>query len=406
MNRWKEELDNHPIHGTVQSILTLLKMAERKRFNEAVPELRRILKVIKEIEVTLRGLDPELIHPNWIRMLNELLAGQNIKGQIAEYNEDGDVGHLLAANNEITSNVLSHIVQLKSLSKRTAGRAKDVEDLHDSAAEKITEMLRQIETMMEELRKRETQMENDYAERVKEQEVRDDEYAKLREAQLKDLGENISKEISDIEDLLAKEHREFNTTLEEYLNTANEQRSRIQELYEITAGDSEAAGYMNNASKEQSKARRWQTIFYYVIGLSVFWITIMVGDPLLIFSYPDSVEQESQWVQFLKTFSVTGLLGFGAIYAASQANSHRRAEEYNRNKAIDVKAFDPFIASLPEDDKKELKKLATIAFFLSREMGSDPSKKGFSKSENESALGKLLKEYLTKYILRSNSADN
>ena len=80
------------------------------------------------------------------------------------------------------------------------------------------------------------------------------------------------------------------------------------------------------------------------------------------------------WSQLLKAFSVTGVLLFGAAYSAKQSNIHRQNEKRTRWFALEVKAIDPFIASLKEDDRKALKNELSKRLFGQKDENNEKDK--------------------------------
>jgi hypothetical protein len=52
------------------------------------------------------------------------------------------------------------------------------------------------------------------------------------------------------------------------------------------------------------------------------------------------------------SFSLTAVLLYGAAYSAQQSTKHRNNEKRARWFALEIKAIDPFISSLPESDQQ------------------------------------------------------
>ena len=80
------------------------------------------------------------------------------------------------------------------------------------------------------------------------------------------------------------------------------------------------------------------------------------------------------WAQILTAFSLTGVLLFGAAYGAQQSARHRANERQACWFALELKAIDPFIHSLAEEDQRALKKaLSDRLFGHARDLGSPES---------------------------------
>ena len=62
------------------------------------------------------------------------------------------------------------------------------------------------------------------------------------------------------------------------------------------------------------------------------------------------------------SFSLTAVLLYGAAYSAQQSTKHRNNEKRARWFALEIKAIDPFISSLPESDRIGFQRAAEILF--------------------------------------------
>ena len=74
-------------------------------------------------------------------------------------------------------------------------------------------------------------------------------------------------------------------------------------------------------------------------------------------------EARVNWSEVITATSLTLVLLAGAGYASRQSKLHRDAEQQLRWFALEVKAIDPFISSLDETDRNELKKSLTEKLF-------------------------------------------
>jgi len=81
------------------------------------------------------------------------------------------------------------------------------------------------------------------------------------------------------------------------------------------------------------------------------------------FGFGTPSEGGINWPEVIATTSLTlVLLGTGG-YAARQSGIHRETEQHMRWFALEVKAIDPFLASLPEEKRDELKNQLTQKLF-------------------------------------------
>ncbi|MDB2681316.1 hypothetical protein N9Z14_01825 [Opitutales bacterium] len=179
----------------------------------------------------------------------------------------------------------------------------------------------------------------------------------------KDTTSSVDKTFADLlkatSDKINTTEADFSQRISEHITDAENKHQRILELYELTATDSVGGGYMQNAKNEAKQANfwRWGTIIFIILTAAWTGVSYFLG-PL--------TGDESGTVllgKVLKAFSVTGVLLFGAVYSAKQSNEHRQNEKRNRRFALEVKAIDPFIASLDDADQKALKKQLSEKLF-------------------------------------------
>ncbi len=72
---------------------------------------------------------------------------------------------------------------------------------------------------------------------------------------------------------------------------------------------------------------------------------------------------------------LTGVLLYGAAYSSQQSTRHRNNEKRTRGFALEVKAIDPFISSLGEEERNQLKRLLSEKLFRqSGNVGSSESR--------------------------------
>ena len=179
----------------------------------------------------------------------------------------------------------------------------------------------------------------------------------------------------------------FKTEISQYLEEAKEKHQAILDLYGLAAGDSVAGGYLQNANDEKKQANfwRWATITFIIA--TVIWTAI---------SYFTLGKSDGGfwWSQLIKGFSITAVLLFGAGYSSKQSSIHRHNEKQTRRFALEVKAIDPFIASLNEENQSQLKHKLSEKLF-GQNNNDDSDNEGRNISENSlKTLSKLVIDIL------------
>lgn len=424
MSRWKELFDNHPIHATLE----WLRESASKEFDDIdeneVSEKRRFLKLISKFEEVLENLDPEITPFNQLTALNKALRNQNITNHINAYTQDGSVPNLVAASDILTTQ-LTPLSLLLSLTEDVPSQKpiKELEQLIDSSTstlvdkknslseqiqnlstsvgekeQKLTELSGQIDQKKTELNSLTSEWQNQFSSA---QESRSQEFSKWRDSFSEEKHAEIDKLIQKNEEKFDASASNLKENIDNILTDGKEKHHAILELYELTAGDSVAAGYLKNAKTEKEEADRWRSYSVRFIIGTVCWLiaaflyntsyvlpsssndTINLENPAIKVESSTSAEEKATnkkknswlamklpkgstmllWYAFLVTVSVSGVLLWGSAYSAQQSTKHRNNEKRARWFALEVKAFDPFISSLEPAQRDELKKQLTERLF-------------------------------------------
>ncbi|MBI1495261.1 hypothetical protein [Halocynthiibacter styelae] len=129
-----------------------------------------------------------------------------------------------------------------------------------------------------------------------------------------------------------------------------EKHQNILEIHGLVASDGVAGGYAKLAKDEQQSANTWRLIAMGCYALIFIWVMIKGKLGFGI----DSLTGIN-WPTIITTLSVTGVSFVAAQYASRQSRLHRVTEQRMRWFALEVKALDPFIASLTTDQQQKLK---------------------------------------------------
>jgi hypothetical protein len=118
------------------------------------------------------------------------------------------------------------------------------------------------------------------------------------------------------------------------------------------------AGYVDNAETEKKQANIWRGVAVAFIVATAVWLS---------FTYAADVNSTSDASTILARMArivpLTAVFLYGAVYASKQSSLHRNNEIQTRRFALEVKAIDPFIASLEPDQQKQLKEKLTERMF-------------------------------------------
>lgn len=385
MNRWQQKFDEHPIHETLKQLESYASKEFDDIKEDEIQERRRFLKIVSIYQELLSDLDPELVPVNQLDTLNTALRSQHIWNQVESYSSNQNSAHLVNANDHLT-NQLTQLSLLLAIAKKTKfiKPFKQVENLVDDFSqtissqktklqEELTEFSSALNVSKQELaklaqtieaRKKETdaQMSQWQSQFSESQERRNTEYSnwskKLDEKAHEELESILEKSNSE----LTTHQKSFEAKIKEIIDDGNEKHQAILELYELTAGDSVGAGYIKNADDEMKQANMWRWISIGFISLTVLWLSFVYFCNAGAFEFC-KIGTEDFWAKIITAFSLTGVMLYGAAYSSQQSTKHRNNEKKARWFALEIKAFDPFISSLKEEQRHELKKQLSERLF-------------------------------------------
>ena len=319
---------------------------------------------------------------------------QDCLPQLLSYKQNGNVQHLINANNHVTS-LLSQLTQYVILSDNFSVN-KDIKPLEkslDSFSSAVVENKTKIKEELDKLEKKFVENDTKVNELNSSIEQKKNETDSLisqwqqqfSNAQNKrtdtftnwfDLLKDKSKEtlethFNENQEKINEKETEVYKQLDSIIDDSNKKHERILELFELTAGDSVGSAYLQNANIEQKEANTWRDkSVYFIVGTAI-WI-------FLAYIFNTGVAENGTdlvWGELIMSFSLTAVLLYGAAYSAQQSTKHRNNEKRARWFALEIKAIDPFISSLPEAVQQTLKKELSEKLFAQSEQNNDSDKK-------------------------------
>jgi hypothetical protein len=405
MSRWREQFENHQIHKSLEQIREAISGEPKGEDDDELMERRRLEKIVSAYEDALSKVDPEVLPFQLLDNITNTF-NQKVLPPIQQYQSDGSVGDLKNANDQITAqlNVLAivrvaageiDIVQPpaeleKQIDEFAAAVAKKRQDAEGKISEltsevgsirqKLEELVAQIEARRQEVDNQISEWQGQFSQA---QEARNKEFSDWKSAIDSDARQQIKNVVEPAEKQLKQRQEKFEADIESYITQAEEKHQAIRDLHQLAAEDSVAGGYVSNAKREDEKASRWRVASILFIVTAAAW---------LLFSFL-SGEGASNWQATLMSFSLTGVLLFGAAYSAQQSTRHRNVEVHNRRFALEMTAIDPYLQSLSDEDQRELKKELTRRFF-----GHEHQVNGSSVFDEHASMRTL--QAVDKHVLR------
>lgn len=413
MSRWTDKFEKHPIHETL-SWLETATSTEYDQMNEVeVTERRRLNKIVQKYREALATIDPELLPFQQVETLNNNLRAPNIADQVNRYISNGNVTNLQQVNNHLTQSI-NHLGSFIGLSQQLepSNSIQELENHFDKVVANLTkskewfkseianltiecdnqrDILSRLETEIESKKTELSSLTSEWQSQFSNsQESRSQEYTKWRN----NFTDQKSSEIRELFDVykgeLEVEKQAFDVDLKRMLENGKEKHTSILELHNITAGDSVAAGYIKDASKERKAADIWRVASVICLIITACWLMynffsftgttfnenyitnkiekgVASGNAKPVSKALETSKKENSratvgnpitfsWQRVLLLFSISGVFLWLAAYSAQQSTKHRNTERKARWLGLKLKAFDPFINTLSNEDQQELKK--------------------------------------------------
>lgn len=393
MLRWESEFLNHPIHGLLQQIDDGISQDVESSSLDAISEKNRLRKVINLVKSVISKLDPDVAPLDILRQLHEFLSSRNIVGVINQYIADGNVDHLRNVNN-FFSEALPLVYQLSSLKFSRSTRRADIDastktfdefkgKIHnylDNVNDKTNNLFSEIDNFREsvsyvqsEIERIKISLSDKISEYNKEVESSIEEYKARMDDYLSDSKENFYKKFDELIDSFRQKWSEIydeqsnridsmiqesSSKLGVIVSDSQDKYKKILEFYGLVAQNSVTGGYKKDAEDEEWQADFWRWATIICIVLTAIWIIVAI-----LCLEPDVSDIRLYWADIAKGVSLTTLLVSSAVYTSRQSSIHRYNARRARYFFLQVKAFDPFIASLPEDRRADLKEKMSARIF-------------------------------------------
>lgn len=400
MSRWVEQFKSNQIHQTIEQLIDWSGVKLDKIDGDIESERRRLQKALSAVRDLLNGLDPEVCPIEIIDKLNNNFRQLPIWANLQAYSSNPTVQYLIEANNSLSA-ILPIIFQISAFTRRPEARDEitKIENAYDEFCTSLsnsegeiqikiinfTERLNGVENdaalVRESLKELEKSTENTLstwqAEYTTSQTERAEAYSKAQidretkfEATLRELREKAEKEVRDISE---KYFSTLNLAFEKYKDEAstligdmNEKHEQILQIHGLVGTDGVAGGYQKGAKEEHDAANLWRKISMGTLLITAAWILLKY-----FLGFDLTVAGQTNWAEIITAASLTLVLLGAAGYASKQSKLHRDTEQHLRWFALEVKAIDPFLSSLPEEQRNDLKNQLSQKLFGQNRLTSD-----------------------------------
>ncbi|MCT8159520.1 hypothetical protein [Pseudoruegeria sp. SHC-113] len=409
MSRWAEQFEGHQIHNSLAQLREWLNVNVEQIDSEHEVERRRFFKTLDAIGVSLSEVDPELFPLLPLTQLDQQLRQAQVWSNLKTYSSSPSVQQLRAAN-DFLADKLHPFVGLM-FSRNATGvtpKLREIEKAYDKFCKAIetrekdfSSRIEQGETKLAEVEKatsklklalsdlekqtdqafsdwqgefttaqttRAEEFSTNQIERRKQFDTALREWRDKSEAEVKSISSDHNKKLSDA-------FATFEERIKTHLLDAKAKHKDILEIHKLVGTDGVAGGYQKSAEDEHKAANTWRWVAMGSFIAAGLWLLLKY-----FMGFEANTDGSPNWPELLAAASLTFVfLGMGG-YAARQSSVHRLTEQHMRWFALEVKAIDPFLSSLPDDIRFELKNQLTQKLFgqnrvtpEAKDGGIDPS---------------------------------
>lgn len=420
MSQWIDRINNHQIFSLINNLQSLIEGSREIAQHDpnANSALERIDKVISYLKSLLSQTDQNLINPGILTNITPHL--NNVLNEINSYSRNHNIGHLNNANTNIDNllpflgqipaiSTSADLINLKELSEKYYKFLDDLiikirtetvsfENERKNITTRIEELSKEISTQKQRLdnalndftnktsefinkfikesieaeNKRRIIFDEESNERLSETKNAEEKRIEIFKNQMNVFESTISKLITDsgqkIQDLI----KNYEDQVKSKIDFIENQKVYAEKIVGLVSITGMSGGYQRVANEELKSYKFWTMVaFFSLLGLVIF---------ALVSFHSVASKETFEWGELLSRLLVTIPFALLAGFAGLLAERHKRTERINRQRELEIASIDPFLATLTDEERNQVKKQVAAKIF--GEKNSDDSLTGDKDSKN------------------------
>ena len=409
MTAWQETVRSAPVHANLDVALQTLRDVDRPLEDDAEEELvERLVYVVRDVQARLEVADVRLVAEVTLEALSQqsaklldrvnnfaetvestkLIEAVTISGTLLVYSrylpplpwgEPDEVVRQAAQSfhaatarfvgelEEAKSNVEADLQQVRdALATAAHDSQHSLDQLKQASAERSAEFDATTEARSTEFASRTEALENQIQNQTQrlDQAIAtiNDQFGTSEQSRSGEFTESQSRRDTELGQQLASQEERFQTLAEDQavaIRTLDTAKETAEEILGVVAASATADAYLKDAEQQRKQAD-----ILRMVGAAAFAAAVAVG--LVMFFAVDLPSESSvprtMFVLLKPISSVAAILGL-ATFLARESAQHRRRERESKRLANQLTTFRPFLAEIPEDQRNELIKDASIRYF-------------------------------------------
>lgn len=180
-------------------------------------------------------------------------------------------------------------------------------------------------------------------------------------AESEQKADNLRKEIESLEDIYKSKIASISTEYQEQLKAINDKNDQLDTLLGNAASRVIVSEYALSAEQERIAAE-------WLRAGSLVCMAIIIG--IAGYSFYESIHQSFDLSNALLRLALVFLLSVPAAYLARESTKHRQQQYTHLQTSLDLKAINPYIASLPEEEQHKIKSEIAQRIFAPKDFQS------------------------------------
>ncbi len=385
-----EKVTDHNMLRTLESLEIMVDAQLSLEGNTlyVIESIDKTKAVLAYIKLRINKADPSLIPLSVLNTLDDTL--QQVTHSLSAFRDSNNEGHLGQALQQLDS----CIIQVASIPLQTSaglddmnktatsfrssvanlflalkGDADGLSKMQFDLQQKITEASSEITNQKQRLDTAITAFQQQFSDS---QQTRQNEFASSEQNRLTAAQSSEESRQGTFETIKQQQTEDFGIFKSQALTTHNElveslkdaaksalgiietQKTHAEKLVGIITNTGMAYGFQKTANEERKQAYIWSIVA--VVAMSVWIIT---GCVFFGFTYDKELTLPSVIRQFLISTPFVLLSGFAAMRVAQ----HQKNERAMRKSELEIASIDPFLATLSDEDRNEVKREFATRYF-------------------------------------------
>lgn len=209
-----------------------------------------------------------------------------------------------------------------------------------------------------------------------------DERTETFDALEEELKTNSAAVVSELKESFEKTTAQLSDTAQAALEDVESKRKEVERLHGVITDTSTTGAFRKEAKEQKDAADHWRVVTVVFGSVAAL---LAIGSVVASAVWEDAATSTSAIIA--KTTATLVAAGIAA-YAGRQSGRHRRREEEAKRLELELVAFPPFIDSLDDDQKREVRKEFAERAFRGRPGDPEPEPLlGLFRKEDSVGLG-------------------